>query len=691
MPTLSTKLKVDSETMTSPNLCNKFSKADLDAIGIQVYESYKRDLESRADWERRTQAAMDLAMQVQKAKTFPWPNCANINFPLVTIAAMQFHARAYPAVINGRSVVQCQVVGADADGLGAQRAERISKHMSWQRLEQDEGWEEDEDRALLNVAIVGCGFKKSYNNPSLGYNVSAFVPAKSLVVNYHARSIESARVKTEIVPLYKNDIHERAMRGTYREDVLEEAWFKSPAGTNTASDHQPEDQRAGTTEPDSDSDTPYTCLEQHCWMDLDDDGYEEPYIITIEETTQSVLRIVARWDREEDVERTPKGRIISITATEYYTKRPFIPSPDGGIYDIGFGVLLGPLNESVNSAINQLFDAGTLSNTAGGFLGRGAKLKGGVYSFSPFGWQRVDATGDDLRKSIYPLPVREPSNVMFQLLGLIIEYTSRISGATDMMVGENPGQNTPAETSRVMMEQGQKIYSAIFKRTWRSMKQEFKKLFLLNAIYMPDRATFGNNETILREDYKVGFASVVPSADPTITSDAARFAQATMLREAAASNAAYDTDEVEKMYLRSLGISNIDTLYKGVASVQQPEDVKITIQKMKMEQAQLELQWDQQEFMYNMQQTVRLNDAKIAELSAKVMVLQAEASTAGQRANVEAFRAAIEAIRESNNHANAQLDRMMEHARESRDAARTSGTIPSLEAPADQSTLSPLG
>ncbi len=204
------------------------------------------------------------------------------------------------------------------------------------------------------------------------------------------------------------------------------------------------DRRTGKNAPEGNTNTPFTCLEQHCWLDLDDDGYAEPYVVTIEENSQAVLRIVSRWDREEDVERDSKNRIISINPMEYFTKIPFIPSPDGGIMDIGFGVLLGPLNESVNSAINQMFDSGTLSNTAGGFLGRGAKIRGGVYQFAPFSWNRVDSTGDDLRKNIFPLPVREPSAVMFQLLGMLIDYTNRISGATDMLTGVNPGQNTPA-------------------------------------------------------------------------------------------------------------------------------------------------------------------------------------------------------------------------------------------------------
>src|SRR5690606_31142549 len=227
-------------------------------------------------------------------------------------------------------------------------------------------------------------------------------------------------------------------------------------------------------------------------------------------------RIVCRFDRIEDIHYNNQNEIIKIDAWEYFTKIPFIPSPDGGALDIGFGTLLGPLNESVDAAINQLFDAGTLANTAGGFLGRGAKIRGGVYEFSPFDWQRVDSTGDDLRKSIFPLPVREPSNVMFQLLGLIIDYTNRISATTEINVGENVGQSPPAETSRTMNVNGQRIYSAIFKRIWRSMKLEFRKLYQLNSVFLPVSVQFGAaGRSIGREDYRGSAAQVVPFADPS--------------------------------------------------------------------------------------------------------------------------------------------------------------------------------
>lgn len=677
MLNLSTQLKMDKGTISSPNLCGQFTDDDLRAIGSWVHEGYTRDMQSRESWLARTEAAMDLAMQLQKDKNFPWAGCSNIAFPLITIAAMQFHSRAYPSVVNGRSVVQCRVVGSDTQGTGQKRAEKIGQHMSWQLLEQDEDWEEGVDRALLNVSIVGVGFKKSYHSPSLGHNVSEFVTAKDLVVNYWARSIEGARIKTHVFPMYRNDIHERAMRGSYR-DVTNEAWYQGRARVNNPD--QRANERTGQTVPNAGDDSPYIMLEQHCWLDLDGDGYEEPYIVTIEEDSQTVVRIVCRFDREEDVERNSKGRIVRITATEYFTKIPFIPSPDNSIMDIGFGVLLGPLNDSVNSAINQLFDAGTVSNTAGGFLGRGAKLRGGVYSFKPFEWQRVDATGDDLRKSIFPLPVREPSTVMFNLLTFIVEYTNRVSGATDMTVGENPGQNTPAETSRVMLEQGQKIYSAIFKRIWRSMKREFKKLYTLNAVHLPTRSLWGEGAEILREDYAVGGAQVIPVADPTITSDVARFARATLLREAAATNPGYNVDEVEKRYLKDMGVDQIDLIYPGQAKMPPPgPDVKVQIQQLKNEAAMANLEAEQMRFMMTMQETRRLNDMKIMQLQAQAKLLEAQAESEPGKQNVAAFRAGIEAIREHNKGLDSQLDRMMRTMENGREANAGRGTLRQLE------------
>lgn len=679
---LDNHLTLDAATIAEPNLVDKFSESDLTKIGSWVSDCYKRDRESRSLWEQRTSGAMELAMQVQTTKTFPWPDCSNIIFPLVTIAALQFHARAYPTIVNGRKVVSCRVTGEDPEGREAARARRVERHMSWQLLEQQESWEEEVDRALLNVAIVGCGFKKTYYDGVKQQNVSCYVHAKDLVFDYWARSIDECMTKTHVIPMYRNEIFSRAKNGVFR-DCLDDAWFLSNAPVSRHAARAEQDHRTGVAEPESNHNTPFQILEQHCWLDLDGDGYAEPYIITIEENSEYVLRIVTRFHRELDINRNTEGDIVSIDATEYFTKIPFIPSPDGSIMDIGFGVLLGPLNESVDAAINQLFDAGTLANTAGGFLGRGAKIRGGLYEFKPFSWNRVDSTGDDLRKSIYPLPVREPSAVMFNLLNLIIDFTSRISGTTDINVGENPGQNTPAETSRSMVEQGQKIYSAIFKRVWRSLKQEFKKLYKLNAVYLPSSTQYGSmGDTITREDYLGSMHGIQPEADPYISSEGARYAQAITIKQMATGNPAYDVDAVEIKMLEALGVQDIASLYKGVANAPPPApDVKVQIQEMKNQLGFQQLQLAGQQMIAEIQEQQRLNTGKLSLMAAQVFKLQEEGKNVEAKQRIEAFRAAMELIRQENDARDKQINTIMEIGRYESEPGTSSRALPRLEAP----------
>lgn len=623
MLNLSRHIKLSSEAVAAPNLCSGFDDKDLDTIGDLVWEGHEQDNASRTNWSRRTNAAMDLAMQVVQGKNFPWPGCSNIAFPLVTIASQQFHARSYPAIVQAPDLVKCQVVGADDTGKRAARAGRISVHMSYQCLEEDKAWEEQHDRMLINLPIVGCTFMKTYFSPMLGHNVSELVLAKDLVVDYYAKSIDTCNRKTHDFYIYRNEIHEKVLRETYR-NVLDFDWYKQPAPLPVTEDASRKDKRTGMTAPMKATEaTPYRFLEQHCDLDLDGDGYAEPYIITVEETSHCVLRIVARVEREADIERTKSGRIIRCNPSEYFTKNTFIPAPDGSIYDTGFGVLLGPLNESTNAIINSLVDAGTMSNTAGGFLGRGAKIRGGVYTFAPLEWKRVDSTGDDLHKSIFPLPVREPSAVLLNLLTLLINYVNRISGSTDAMVGENPGQNTPAETQRSMLEQGQKIYNAIFKRVWRGMKEEFKKLYILNGLYMPSKQSFGNSQFALREDYLGSPDEVVPQADPNITSDAMQVQQAMAIKQFSATTPGYDPEAVERKVLRAMKISDVDSIYPGPSKRPPGESEKIAIEKMKLEGKQMQFKHEQMMFAAELAEQQRLNSAKIIEMQAKAMELSA--------------------------------------------------------------------
>jgi chaperonin GroES len=643
---LNKRVTINKDLIQAPNLTDRFTEEDLDTIGTWVWMGYDADEKSRVRWRARTNAAMNLAMQVQQDKNFPWAGCSNVVFPLVTIAALQFSSRSYGNIIQGTDVVKYRITGPDPDEKLKAQADRISKHMSWQVLEDDCSWEEQHDRLLINLGIVGCNFIKTYFSPRLQHNVSELVMARDMVLDYWAKSVEDAARKTQVVPMYRNEIYERVTAETFRK-VLDEAWFNQIPAAPTPTTGV--DNRQGVQPPPPDQDTPFRTLEQHRLMDLDQDGYAEPYIVTIEEQSKCVLRIVARFEREEDIDRTASGKILRIHSTEYFTKYGFIPAPDGGIYDVGFGTLLGPLNESVNSGINQLLDAGTMSNSNGGFLGRGAKIRGGTYTMAPFEWKRVDSTGDDLRKSMVPFPVNAPSDVMFKLLGLLIEYTDRIAGTTDPMVGENPGQNTPAETSRNTMEQGMKVYSGIFKRVWRSMKEEFKKLHKLNAMYLPAVQRFGNQGTYVnREDYKSNPDLVVPVADPNIVSDSQRVAQATAILTAAREIPGFSVPDSVKNWLSAMKVDAIDKYYPGPDKVPPLPNPKMQVEQGKIQIKQAELEFKKMQLVQTLQETRKLNQAKINQLNAQTVKLLAEVQTDQVRLKIESFESIVDALKTHN-------------------------------------------
>lgn len=645
----SKKLSLNSDVASAPNLCDRFSEEDLTALGNRVWTGFQRDKQSRSKWERRMEAAMDLAMQIQKDKNFPWAGCANVVFPLVTIAALQFSSRSYENIIQGTDIVKYRVTAPDPDKRLQDQADRISKHMSWQVLEEDIGWEEQHDRLLINLGIVGCNFIKTYWNSGLKCSVSELVMARDFVLSYKAKSVEAAARKTQILEMSRNDIYERVVAKTFC-NVLDSEWFNSVPAPPPDDSNTQQQNRQGMIPSQPDEDSPFRVYEQHCLLDLDQDGYSEPYIVSIEEQTKTVLKIAARWERDEDVDRTDfpgtKSKIRRIKATEYFTKYGFIPAPDGGIYDVGFGILLGPLNESVNTGINQLLDAGTMANSNGGFLGRGVKIRGGVYTMAPWEWKRVDSSGDDLRKSMVQFPVRTPDETMFKLLGLLIEYTDRLAGTTESQVGINPGQNTPAETSRNTAEAGQRVYKGIYKRVWRSMKEEFKKKHQLNALFQPQSLRFGSGDSVIRqEDYRSNPDLVVPAADPNIVSDAQRVTQAAMMREGAHMVPGYDIQKVEQNWLKALKVDAVDHFYPGPDKVPPLPNPKAALEQLKLQGIQMKLEHDKQMYLMELMSAKNKTQAEIVKIYAEVGKLLAETQTEKVKAKVEAFSAMVDAFK----------------------------------------------
>lgn len=575
------------ELINNTNIAETLKAEQLVEIGTDVVEGYNADKQSRDKWEQKVKEYYSLALQVAKEKSFPWPKASNIKFPLISIAAMQFGARAYPTLVpaNGK-ITQIKVFGQDPQGEKAARAKRISSHMDYQLTVQMEDWEEDQDKLLLMLPIVGIAFKKTYYDSSRKRNKSCLVFPQNLVVNYWTKSLEDAYRVTEVLYFNRNEIKEKQLKKIYSKVDLGDPVVQIDTD-NERRDFEPSQ---------ADGATPYKILEQHTYLDLDDDGYFEPYVITVDYNSRKVLRIVARF-KEDGIETDEDGNVTYIKPDNYYTKFPFIPNPDGSFYDLGFGHLLGPINESVNTIINQLVDAGTLRNLQSGFLGKGIQIRKGEQRFQPGEWKQVNAIGDDLRKQIVPLPTNEPSSVLFQLLGLLIQSGKELASIAEIFVGKMPGQNTPAYTTKETVEQGMKLFTAIYKRVYRAQTKELKKIYELNRYYLdPQEYISILDEPVQQEDYKAAPDDLMPAADPSASSNTEKLAKAEALMQLLPLGTV-NPMAVTMRWLDALDETNPQELIIPPEQQQPPPDPKVEAMKaqsqIKMQESQAKMQMDQ--------------------------------------------------------------------------------------------------
>ncbi len=529
-----------SDNIAEILLDDEDGQQDLDEIGYEVEHKYKIDKQSREEWEKSANRAMDLALQVRQPKNYPFEGAANIKYPLITVAALQFGARAYPAIVDGQRIVKAQIVGAD-DGIpqinpdtkepmvdplsgepvwakppGEKRAkaDRVSRHMSYQLLNEMTEWEEDTDVLLHHIPIIGCAFRKVYRSGELNRNKSEMVPAINLVVNQKVRSLDEAPAVTHEIFLYPHEIENKKRAGEYLDiDLGNAAPVEGADG--------------------SDEDAPHMFLEQHRYLDLDEDGYREPYIVTVHKDSCKVVRIVANYDIEKI--RDNGKRIVFIPKEQYFVKYPFIPDPKGGFYDIGFGKLLESLGETIDTTINQMLDAGHIQNAGGGLIGTGVRLKKNKLMMSPGMYHQVEVSGD-IRSQVFPFQHQGPSTVLFQLLGLMIEAARDITATKDILTGDTGGKTQTATTTLALIEQGLKVFTAIYKRIFRAMKDEFKLLFELNAKFIDEKQYFTFNdeqEVVESNDYDIGAMDICPVADPSMVTDMQRQAQSQLLLQVA--------------------------------------------------------------------------------------------------------------------------------------------------------------
>jgi chaperonin GroES len=522
-------INIEAE-INSVNVAEKLKEEDQVKIAHKLCTAIEHDILSREPWMKGNVEYLKMALQVKENKSFPWANSANVKYPLITISALQFQARAFGGIVESKNLVKGKVTGYDPDGTKAEKAERVAKHMTYQLLDKIDNWVEDMDRLLLILPITGSVFKKVFWDSSNARECVDIVLPQDIIINYWAKSLKNARRITHIYDMYHDDIISRQKEGVFL-DV--EVPLPHMVSRTVDEDKL---QKTAPSIPDQE-DVPHKIYEVHTKLDLDEDDILEPYIVTIDRDSKTLLRITPNYDTQS-IRKNAKGEIVEIKSRDYFVHYRFIPTPDGGLYGVGFGLLLGNLNETASTIINMLLDAGNMATTAGGFISKSIKLKGGHVGFAPNEWKQVSFTGDDLKKSIFPLPVREPSPVLFQLLGFIDQKAGQIISISEISTGKLPGQNTPATTTLTSVEEGLKLFTSIYKRVYESLKKELRILFRLNQENLDDNEYFQvldsdgtfRGEQVSKQDYSDD-VDIIPVADPNAASSTLRLAKAQQLIE----------------------------------------------------------------------------------------------------------------------------------------------------------------
>ena len=590
----------------SNNIAVDLTKEALAKIGQDVVTGYDIDLESRSDTDKINKEAMDLANQTYEKKNFPWPNAANVKYPLITVAAIQFASRAFPELVPDETIVNVKIVGNDDQEQKEARAQRVGRYMDYQLTEEIGGWLDDTDRLLHALPIVGTCFRKVYYDSLLGRVATEFLPYSDVIVNAKVKNLKEARRVSHKFYKYNNYAIEMASA---------DLWLEQNLG-NAPSE-------------DNDEDAPHLFIEQHRWLDLDKDGYEEPYIVTVHKESSQVMRIVARYDADSLILKA--GKLIRINPIQYFVKYPFIPNPAGTFYDIGFGTLLYPINSSINTTINQLLDGGTLANTGGGFLGRGLRLTKGEVRFAPGEWKQTDIMAGDLKSGIVPLPIREPSQVLFSLLGLLISAGRDISSVQEAMAGEKPGENVSAATVTALIEQGLKVFSGIYKRIYRSFTEELKLIYKLNATFLNEKHYVEVlDEEVNKSDFDTKSCDIIPSADPLFTLETQRVGKAEALMKISG-RPGLDEDRITAQYLKAIKAPPDMLLPPDARPPERPDP---DMEKIKLEQEKFRLE-AQAANLQRMKLFAEIEDLRARAIS---YIAKAEAEEEGsQLASYKAF------------------------------------------------------
>jgi hypothetical protein len=536
------------------NLAELLPEEILMPLGSELYQNYSDYKSSRQDWEQSYIKGLDLLGFKYEQKTEPFQGASGATHPVLAEAVTQFQALAYKELLPAQGPVRTQTVGAPSPEKSSQ-AERVKEFMNYQLMDQMPEYETEFDQMLFYLPLSGSAFKKVYYDELLGRAVSKFVPADDLIVPYTATSLDDAESMIHRIRTSGNDLRKQQVGGFYRDIDL------TPGYENETALDKKEHELEGIRQTGKPEDV-FTLLE--CHVNLDIEGFEDrgpdgettgiklPYIVTIEENSRQVLSIRRNYEVGDALRKK----------ISYFVHFKFLPGL--GFYGFGLIHMIGGLSRTATSALRSLLDAGTLSNLPAGFKQRGIRIRDDAQSIQPGEFRDVDAPGGNIRDAFMTLPFKEPSPTLLQLMGVVVQAGQRFASIADMQVGEG-NQQAAVGTTVALLERGSRTMSAIHKRLYVALKNEFKLLARVFKLYLPEEYPYdvvGGERVIKQADFD-DKVDILPVADPNIFSQTQRISIAQTELQLAQSNpqihnlyAAY-----RNMY-EAIGVKNIDLILK---------------------------------------------------------------------------------------------------------------------------------
>ena len=566
------------------NLAEVIDEAVLGEISSELRGMYEEDSESREEWEEGYTKGLDLLGVKYQERSQPFEGASGVTHPLIAESVVQFQAQSYKELLPAGGPVKTQVLGAKTMEKESQ-ASRVKNFMNYQITEIMEEFDPDTDQMLFYLPLSGSTFKKVYFDPTKGRAVSAFVPAEDLVVSYSATDLATAPRVTHVLRMDGNQLRKMQIAGMYRDVEI-------------SSDDEVENQvRDKVDEIEGVSkgyiDDVHTVLEMH--VDLDLEGFEDtgpdgeptgiklPYIVTIDHGSGEILAITRNYDAQDQLK----------TKRQYFVHYKFLPGL--GFYGFGLIHMIGGLGRAATSILRQLIDAGTLANLPSGFKARGIRIRNEDEPLMPGEFRDIDAPGGDIRNAIVPLPFKEPSGTLAQLLASLIEGGRRFVSIADQQIGESQSGDMPVGTTVALLERGMKVMSAIHKRLHYSQKTEFRLLARIFAENLPPVYPYevaGAPSEIKAQDFD-GRVDVLPVSDPNIFSMAQRVTLAqTQLQLAQSNPGIHNLHEAYKRMYQALEVQNIDEI---LPAKKEPQPTSPSIENAKGMQGELLSAFQQQD------------------------------------------------------------------------------------------------